>query len=127
MKVEGGFCVVAIHAQGNHQALFLQYGKTPCISLWQGLIFLGTHKTLLWGKIQGECALYVVGTHCSGKCKLLLLLDYGDMSLDVQFELVMQGNTGGVLCAVGGRMTCCYLCSTNSSFREAQTSALRRI
>jgi len=32
-------------------------------------------QTLLWEKIQRDCALCVVGTHCSGKCQLVLLLD----------------------------------------------------
>jgi hypothetical protein len=69
----------------------------------------------------------VVGTHCSknanwccywimGTCHLLCSLNLSHKEIQMGF----------VLCAVGGRRTCCFLCITNSLLREAQTSALPR-
>jgi len=149
------FCAIQTRQlRTNISGRWFLCGSNPCLSnpastfltIWENSLFFLVYFleyaenavfcpawTLLREKIQRECALCVVGTHCSGKCGLVPLLDYGDISLPVQFELIMQGNTGGVysLCSryhsVGGRGTCCLLCSTNSLLREAQTSAVPRI
>jgi hypothetical protein len=104
-------------------AYFLEYAENT--------VFCAA-RTILWEKIQRECAVCVVGTHCSEKCQLVLLLDYGDMSLAVQFNSSRKETpVGFVLCSrdhsVGGRGSRCFLCNTNSLLRVAQTSALPRI